>query len=179
MGFSSHSPSPPNNEMAGDGERSMRPGASVPMDRSSRKGQRSRYTRCSGFMGREVSGPLGIPISNRHVPQSQAAPPQTSPDLEHLPGKAHHRAQKEQVLNCPFLQGFPSILLALPYPPHATLPRLFPLTFPLLFPLFTGLPPPPPVPPLAFSPLCSLSYSLCYSLPLLLPSWCEWERHGF
>lgn len=93
-------------------------------------------------------------------PKNQPIPPQTSPDLE------QGKAEKEQLSNSPFLQGFPSILLALLSPPHAALPGLFPFLFPLLFSQFTGLPPPPSAPPLVFSPSSSLAYSLQYlSLP--------------
>lgn len=94
---------------------------------------------------------------NQHVPRTQLIPPQPSPDQETCQGKA----QKEQLPNSPFLPGLPSILLALPSPPHATLPGLFPLLFLLLFPLFTGLLSPRPVPPLAFSPSHSLAFHTC------------------
>lgn len=53
-------------------------------------------------------------FSSQHVPKSQPVPPQTSPDLEHLPGEGTSWGTEEQVSNRPFLQGFPFILLALP-----------------------------------------------------------------
>lgn len=66
---------------------------------------------CAGVMGSSSpSFPLSFP--------AQPVPPQL-----HAPaGEGTSRAQKEQASNRPFLQGFPSILVALPYPPRAALP---------------------------------------------------------
>lgn len=83
---------------------------------------------------------------------SSQKPTDSSQNLERLPGEgASPSQQKEQALNRPFLQGFPSILPRHHCPPHAALSWPFPLVLPLLFPPFTGLPPPLlPSPPAAW-----------------------------
>jgi len=125
--------------------------------------------------GRFLSSPPSLSHFQLTRPhKSQPIPPQTSPDLEHLPGEGTSQGTEGTGIRLPVSASisFHSSGPALPTSCYSS-PNGF-LSHVLSFsPLFIGLPPPPPVPPLAFSPWCSLAYSLHCLLPSRLPSWCE------
>lgn len=127
---------------------------------------------CQVLWGQEQGGFLLVlcpsPFLNHHVPKNQPVDSQTSPDPEHLPGKGTERTKFS---NSPFLQGSPFILLALPSPPHGTLPWTISSPVSSPFPSVHWASSPCPVPPLAFC----LSHSLAYSLqPLPLSGVMAW-----
>lgn len=183
--FPPTSPSPPNNEMARKGEGATRSHVLWP--------QEPCVWQWAGHTYRlSKTHPLGLMLqvcqvlwdhgqgdfflvllpssfSSRHVPKSQPVPPQTSPDLEHLPGEGTSWGTEGTGFKSPisarisFHSSGPALTTSCYSPRTISSPASSP------FPPIHWISSPSP----CSSPLRSLAYSLHYLLPLRLLSWCE------